>query len=61
MKVHWKLEWLKRPVFRKSTWTIDKWVKAKTEPMTYQTYSFYIDRLGRDTGFEDRLTTYCFR
>lgn len=24
-------------------------------------YAFYIDCLGRDTGFEDKLTKYCFR
>ncbi len=61
MKVHWKPEWLKRPVFRRSYQVIGRSVKAKTKPMTYQTYRFYVDRLGRDTGFEDKLTTYCFR
>src|SRR5450432_146653 len=29
--------------------------------MPYSNYAFYIDRLGRDTGFEDKLTSYCFR
>jgi len=29
--------------------------------MPYPNYAFYIDRLGRDTGFEDKLTSYCFR
>jgi hypothetical protein len=29
--------------------------------MTYGTYFCYVDRLGKDTGFEDKLTTYCFR
>ncbi|KAH8800214.1 hypothetical protein F5884DRAFT_838162 [Xylogone sp. PMI_703] len=33
----------------------------QTKPMTYQTYAFYINRLGRNTGFEDKLTSYCFR
>ncbi|RFU29061.1 hypothetical protein B7463_g7279, partial [Scytalidium lignicola] len=61
MKVHWKAEWLKRPVFCRSALTVNGWVKSKTEPMTYQTYAFYINRLGRDTGFEDKLTSYCFR
>jgi hypothetical protein len=61
MKVHWKPEWLKRPVFRKSVRTMTGPVKSKTEPMTYSTYCSYIDRLGKDTGFEDKLTTYCFR
>jgi hypothetical protein len=60
MKVHWKPEWLTRPVFRRSVRTVT-WVKSQTEPMTYATYCSYIDRLGKDTGFEDKLTTYCFR
>ncbi len=29
--------------------------------MPYPNYAFYIDRLGKDTGFEEKLTSYCFR
>ncbi|KAG4436738.1 hypothetical protein IFR05_007792 [Cadophora sp. M221] len=29
--------------------------------MAYSKYAFYLNRLGRDTGFEDKLTSYCFR
>jgi hypothetical protein len=29
--------------------------------MLYSAYAFYINRLGRNTGFEDELTSYCFR
>jgi hypothetical protein len=61
MKVHWKPEWLKRPVFRRSVRIRNGWVKSKTEPMTYPKYAFYLNRIGRDAGFEDRLTSYCFR
>jgi hypothetical protein len=61
MKVHWKPEWLKRPVFRRSVRPMGTWVKSKTEPMPYSAYAFYINRLGRNTGFEDELTSYCFR
>jgi hypothetical protein len=61
MKVHWKPEWLKRPVFRKSISTGNCRVKSKTEPMTYPTYAFYIGRLGRDTGMEEKVTSYVFR
>ncbi|KAH8586626.1 hypothetical protein B0O99DRAFT_602324 [Bisporella sp. PMI_857] len=61
IKVHWKPEWLKRPVFRRSVRTVTSWVKSKTKSMTYSTYCLYIDRFGKDTGFEDKLTTYCFR
>ena len=61
IKVHWKPEWLKRPVFRRSVRTMNGYVKSKAEPMTYSTYAFYLDRLGIDTGLEDKLTSYCFR
>ncbi|KAG4027417.1 hypothetical protein MFRU_030g00530 [Monilinia fructicola] len=61
VKVHWKPEWLAKPIFRRSISSDGGWVKSKIEPMTYSTYAFYIDRLARDTGFEDKLTSYCFR
>ena len=61
MKVHWKPEWIKRQVFRKPVRPTGCWVKSKTEPMLYSAYAFYINRLGRNTGFEDELTSYCFR
>ncbi|KAF4633412.1 hypothetical protein G7Y89_g4704 [Cudoniella acicularis] len=36
-------------------------VKSLFQAMLYSTYTFYISRLGRDSGLEDRLTSYCFR
>ncbi|KAM7192172.1 Protein of unknown function (DUF3435) domain containing protein [Rhypophila sp. PSN 637] len=54
VKVAWKPSWLKRPVFRKSE-------KLQTEPMKYATYAFYLDRIGRDLGYEDKWTSYCMR
>lgn len=51
MKVHWKPEWLKRPVFRRSVRLMGAWVKSKTEPVLYPAYAFYINRLGKTTGF----------
>ena len=39
----------------------DGWVKSKTEPMTYSKFAFYLNYIGRDAGFEDKLTIYCFR
>ena len=32
-----------------------------TEPMLYSTYAFYLERVGEDTGLEEKLTSYCFR
>jgi hypothetical protein len=61
MKVHWKPESLKRPVFRKPVRPAGCWVKSKAEPMPYSAYAFYIDRLRRDPSFEGELTSYCFR
>jgi hypothetical protein len=61
MKLHRKPEWIKRQVFRKPVRPTGCWVKSKTEPMLYSAYAFYINRLGRNTGFEDELTSYCFR
>ena len=35
------------------------WEKSKTKPLPYSAYAFYINRLGRNTGFKDKLTSYC--
>jgi hypothetical protein len=35
-------------------------MKSKIEPITYLTYAFYIDCLGRDASFKEKLTSYCF-
>ena len=61
MRVNWKPEWLKRPLFRQSVLEGGVWVKSKTEPMTYSTYNFYLKRGGKDAGLEDDMTPYCFR
>ncbi|KAM7189730.1 Protein of unknown function (DUF3435) domain containing protein [Rhypophila sp. PSN 637] len=52
----------KRPVFRKSVrTTFGGWEKSETEPMKYATYAFYLDRIGRDLGSEEKWTSYCMR
>ncbi|KAM7183511.1 FluG domain containing protein [Rhypophila sp. PSN 637] len=62
VKVAWKPSWLKRPVFRKSVrTTFGGWEKSQTEPMKYATYAFYLDRIGRDLGYEDKWTSYYMR
>lgn len=61
VKVHWKPSMLKTPVFRKSVQTAMGYEKSMTEPMPYSTYAFYLERLGKDTGLEEKLTSYCFR
>lgn len=32
-----------------------------TEPMKYSTYAFYLDRIGKDLGSEEKWTSYCMR
>ncbi|KAG5817841.1 hypothetical protein H9Q74_009960 [Fusarium xylarioides] len=62
VKVHWKLSKLKSPVFRRSVRTDHGgWEKSPTEPMKYATYAFYLDRIGRDLGSEEKWTSYAIR
>ena len=61
VKVHWKANMLKVPVFRRSRHTANGWEKTDNEPMLYGSYAHYLDRLAQDTGLEDKLTSYCFR
>lgn len=62
LKVHWKPSILKIPVFRRSVHqTATGYHKSMTEPMLYSTYAFYLERLGKDTGLEEKLTSYCLR
>jgi hypothetical protein len=62
VKVHWKPSILKIPVFRRSVHQMATgYEKSITEPMLYSTYAFYLERLGEDTGLEEKLTSYCFR
>jgi hypothetical protein len=50
---------LKVPLFRRSVQTATRYKKSITEPMPYSTYALYLERLGQDTGFEEKLTSYC--
>lgn len=53
---------MKIPLFRKSEReAAEGYKKSGTEPMKYSTYSFYLNRLGANLGFEDRLTSYALR
>lgn len=36
-------------------------MKSETEPMKYETYAFYLDRVGSDLGSEEKWTSYCLR
>ena len=60
-KVLWKPSILKVLVFRRSVQTATEHKKSTTEPTLYSTYAFYLARLGKDTGLEEKLTSKCFR
>ncbi|KAK0615146.1 hypothetical protein B0T17DRAFT_541194 [Bombardia bombarda] len=62
VKVHWKPCKLKTPVFRKSVRTTSGgWEKSPVDPMKYATYAFYLDRIGKSFGSEEKWTSYCMR
>ncbi|KAI5455793.1 hypothetical protein BGZ63DRAFT_409706 [Mariannaea sp. PMI_226] len=62
VKVHWKPYILKTPVFRKSVRTTSGgWEKSPVDPMKYATYAFYLDRIGKSLGSEEKWTSYCMR
>jgi len=59
--IHWKPEMLKRPIFRQAVRTCDMFRTLEWKALRYSTYAYYLDRLGWATGFEQKLTSYCFR
>lgn len=60
-KINWKPSMMKRPVFRQSMRDAVAWYKSETEPMRYQTYASYLDRIGLGVGSDDKWTSYCLR
>ncbi|KFY03279.1 hypothetical protein V490_00235 [Pseudogymnoascus sp. VKM F-3557] len=52
---------LKRPIFRQAVRTCDMFRTSEWKALRYSTYAYYLDRLGWATGFEQKLTSYCFR
>ncbi|KAI7758833.1 hypothetical protein LZL87_013816 [Fusarium oxysporum] len=62
VKVHWKPHMLKMPVFRRSVRTSSgNWALSETEAVRYSMYAYWLNRVGIALGFEDPLTSYCFR
>ncbi|ELR03151.1 hypothetical protein VC83_09677 [Pseudogymnoascus destructans] len=59
--IHWKPEMLKRPIFRQAVRTCDMFRTSEWKALRYSTYAYYLDRLGWATGFEQKITSYCFR
>jgi hypothetical protein len=52
---------LKTPIFRQVERTADGYVISCKKPLLYSNFNDCLDRLGVATGFEQKLTSYCFR
>lgn len=52
---------LKVPIFRQAVRAVGGFITSKRKAMHYSTYAYYLQRLGLATGFEQKLTCYCFR
>lgn len=52
---------LKIPIFQQAERTVDGFRTSKWKALRYSTYAHYLNRLGWETGFEEKLTTYCMR
>jgi len=58
--LRWKQSVLKLPIFRQAKKTPDGYTVAD-KPLLYSHFNDCLDRLGVATGFEQKLTSYCFR
>ena len=60
-QLKWKPEMLTVPIFRQATRSNDGFSTSEHKPLSYSTFNYYIERLGRATGFEEKLSLYCVR
>ncbi|KAG5743507.1 hypothetical protein H9Q70_013781 [Fusarium xylarioides] len=62
IKVYWKPHMLKIPVFRRRVRNSSRtWVLSDIEAVRYLIYAYWLNRVGIALGYEDPLTSYCFR
>jgi len=61
MLVHWKPSMLKIPIFRQVVQTAEGFQTSKWKCLPYSAYNHYLDRLGWETGFPEKLTHYAMR
>ena len=59
--IPWREEILNVPVFRASVRTSDGYVISPDKELLYDQYHEWATRLGEETGFVQRFTTYCLR
>lgn len=52
---------LKTPIFRQPLHTANGVQTSPDKALRYNTFNYYLQRLGRSTGFMEILTSYCIR
>ena len=52
---------LKVPIFRQAVRTADGFQTSEHKALRYSTYAYYLDRLGWEAGFEQKLMSSCAR
>ncbi|EDN03649.1 hypothetical protein I7I51_05473, partial [Histoplasma capsulatum] len=61
LHLKWKPHMLNIPVFRRAVHTAEGIRISPDKALPYDTFNQYLQRLGRNAGFEHKLTPYCIR
>lgn len=61
LQLRWKAEMLSVPIFRRAVRTAQGIRISPDRALPYDTFNQYLQRLGRNAGFEGALTPYCIR
>ncbi|EER41744.1 FluG domain-containing protein [Histoplasma capsulatum H143] len=61
LHLKWKPHMLNVPVFRRAVHTAEGIRISPDKALPYNTFNQYLQRLGRNAGFEHKLTPYCIR
>jgi hypothetical protein len=58
LQVKWKPEIFNVPIFRRTIRTAQGIIISPNKALAYDTFNQYLQRLGRNSGFQDKLTPY---
>jgi hypothetical protein len=61
LQLKWKPEVLNVPIFRRATHTAQSLAISPGKTLAYDTFNQYLQRLGHNAGFQDKLIPYCIR
>jgi hypothetical protein len=61
LQVKWKPEIFNVPIFRRTIRTAQGIIISPNKALAYDTFNQYLQRLGRNAGFQDKLTPYYIR